>query len=599
MIVGHVMGIPVEETILQLASAGSDERGTVAGRSGDRALLQRHDGAAERTTKTSSRAGTPRRRSSTRPSGCSSTSGYAGITTRRLAEEAGVNHGLVHYYFGSNENLLVRALERFTERLIERQRELYAADVPFVEKWRTAMRYLVSEDVTLREDLARAAGARLEQRPELRERLARVHAEWRAVLTEAFARAAPTSSGSTMPLEALVSLVMHVQRRDHRRAPGGHRDRARRAAGLDRRMAVEPDHDPRGREQTRARYPDDEGYVERDGVRVFYEVYGDGEPTILLLPTWSIVHSRHWKAQIPYLARHCRVVTFDGRGNGRSDRPPEPAAYDEREFAADALAVHGRDRRPSAPCSSSALAAAAQRGAAARRRAPRAGRRRGLHRPGAAARRPAARRARASTRSTSALDTDEGWAKYNRHYWLRDYRGLPRVLLLADVHRAALDQADRGRVGWGLETDAETLVATQLAPAARRRGERARARCARVRCPVLVIHGDRRRDPPARRRARALAELTGGDARRARGLGPRARTPATRSRSTCCCATSSSAARRRRRAAWTRGAVAAASARSTSPRRSGSATRGATSRSPTSCASCTPTSRSTGWPSIR
>src|SRR5262249_60257371 len=67
--------------------------------------------------------------------------GYAGITTRRLAEEAGVNHGLVHYYFGSNENLLVHALERFTERLITRQRELYAADLPFVEKWRTAKRH--------------------------------------------------------------------------------------------------------------------------------------------------------------------------------------------------------------------------------------------------------------------------------------------------------------------------------------------------------------------------------------------------------------------------------------------------------------------------
>src|SRR6266478_1264151 len=74
--------------------------------------------------------------------------GYAGITTRRLAEEAGVNHGLVHYYFGSNENLLVRALERFTERLVARQRELYAADVPFIEKWRTAMRYLTSDDAT-------------------------------------------------------------------------------------------------------------------------------------------------------------------------------------------------------------------------------------------------------------------------------------------------------------------------------------------------------------------------------------------------------------------------------------------------------------------
>src|SRR5688572_33327332 len=92
-------------------------------------------------------------------------------------------------------------------------------------------------------------------------------------------------------------------------------------------------------EQTRARYPDESGYVERDGVRVFYEVYGTSEPTILLLPTWSIIHSRQWKAQIPYLARHYRVVVFDGRGNGRSDRPAEPSAYDEREFAGDALAV--------------------------------------------------------------------------------------------------------------------------------------------------------------------------------------------------------------------------------------------------------------------
>ena len=82
-----------------------------------------------------------------------------------------------------------------------------------------------------------------------------------------------------------------------------------------------------GREQTRARYPDEDGYVERDGVRVFYEVYGSGEPTVLLLPTWSIIHSRHWKAQIPYLARHARVVTFDGRGNGRSDRPATAEAY--------------------------------------------------------------------------------------------------------------------------------------------------------------------------------------------------------------------------------------------------------------------------------
>ena len=89
----------------------------------------------------------------------------------------------------------------------------------------------------------------------------------------------------------------------------------------------------------RARYPDRDGYVERDGVKVFYEVFGDGEPTVLLLPTWSIIHSRHWKGQIPYLARHFRVVTFNGRGNGRSDRPTDAPAYADTEFVADAIEV--------------------------------------------------------------------------------------------------------------------------------------------------------------------------------------------------------------------------------------------------------------------
>jgi AcrR family transcriptional regulator len=132
--------------------------------------------------------------------------GHAGITTRRLAEEAGVNHGLVHYYFGSIENLLLRTLERFTQRLTQRQRELYAADVPFIEKWRTAMRYLISEDVTY-EKIWLELQALAWNRPELREPLARVNAEWRAVLTDAFEEP-HRELGIEMPLEALVSLVL-------------------------------------------------------------------------------------------------------------------------------------------------------------------------------------------------------------------------------------------------------------------------------------------------------------------------------------------------------------------------------------------------------
>jgi TetR/AcrR family transcriptional regulator len=131
--------------------------------------------------------------------------GYAGITTRRVAEEAGANKGLVHYYFGSMENLLVRVLERFTERLIARQRAMYAADVPFVEKWRKAMRYL--DDDREYQKVWYELQALAWNRPELRERVAHVDDEWRAVLREALAEPRERY-GVEMPLEALVGLVI-------------------------------------------------------------------------------------------------------------------------------------------------------------------------------------------------------------------------------------------------------------------------------------------------------------------------------------------------------------------------------------------------------
>jgi AcrR family transcriptional regulator len=132
--------------------------------------------------------------------------GHAGITTRALAHEAGANHGLVHYYFGSMENMLARVLERFTERLIARQRAMYAApDVPFAEKWRTAMRYLDAD-----RDYQKVwyeLQALAWNRPELRRRVAHVDDEWRSVLREALAEPRDRY-GIDMPLEALVSLVI-------------------------------------------------------------------------------------------------------------------------------------------------------------------------------------------------------------------------------------------------------------------------------------------------------------------------------------------------------------------------------------------------------
>jgi AcrR family transcriptional regulator len=130
--------------------------------------------------------------------------GAAGITTRRVAEEAGSNHGLVHYYFGSIEQLLVRVLERFTERLIERQRQMYGADVPFLERWRTAMCYL-DEDRAYQKIWFELQSLSW-NRPELREHLAQVHGDWQQVLMEAFAPVRDRL-GIEMPLEALVTLV--------------------------------------------------------------------------------------------------------------------------------------------------------------------------------------------------------------------------------------------------------------------------------------------------------------------------------------------------------------------------------------------------------
>jgi pimeloyl-ACP methyl ester carboxylesterase len=185
-------------------------------------------------------------------------------------------------------------------------------------------------------------------------------------------------------------------------------------------------HEHTGRTTDRARapraepraHPDTEGYVERDGVRTFYEAYGDGEPTVLLLPTWSILHSRCWKMQIAYLARHCRVVAFDGRGNGKSDRPAEPGAYVEQQFADDALAVMdatGIDRAVLVSLSRGAerslLLAAGhpERVAGMVFIAP------ALPLP------PTAPRAAAEQEFQERRESYRGWEKWNGNYWLENY----------------------------------------------------------------------------------------------------------------------------------------------------------------------------------
>src|SRR5688572_1994739 len=167
----------------------------------------------------------------------------------------------------------------------------------------------------------------------------------------------------------------------------------------------------------RARYPDQQGYVERDGVRVYYELHGAGDRTILFLPPWSIVHSHCWKMQVPFFARHGRVLTFDGRGNGCSDRPADAASYTGEEFAADALAVMDATETDRADVVGFSLGGfwglllAAQRPERVASLA--------LICPHSPLVPPHPERQQYSF--DESLDTEEGWAKYNRHYWLRHY----------------------------------------------------------------------------------------------------------------------------------------------------------------------------------
>ncbi len=136
--------------------------------------------------------------------------GYARITTRSVAAEAGVNHGLVHYYFGSMEELLLQVLERFTDRLVERQRAMYRAEGPFIDKWRLAMRYLDEDYAAGYPKIWLELQAMSWNRPQLQERVRHVDEEWRSTLRTAFAEALDEHGldREAFPLEAVLALVM-------------------------------------------------------------------------------------------------------------------------------------------------------------------------------------------------------------------------------------------------------------------------------------------------------------------------------------------------------------------------------------------------------
>jgi pimeloyl-ACP methyl ester carboxylesterase len=271
----------------------------------------------------------------------------------------------------------------------------------------------------------------------------------------------------------------------------------------------------------KARYADSDGTVARDGVEIRYERYGEGSPTILLLPTWSLVHSRHWKMQIPYLARHFTVVSFDGRGSGGSGRPADASAYSDSAFASDALAVMdaaGVDRAVLVSVSCGALWAL-------RLCAEHPDRVLGavFIAPTAPLVPPLAERR--VQRFGEVIDEPAGWQTYNAHYWKTNY---PEFVAFF-VGRIFTEQHSTKQIedatGWALEIDGETLAAAHLGLECCDAAAVSRL-AARVDCPVLVMHGTQ----DAVRgygEGQALASCTGGALVTLEGAGhfPHARDP--------------------------------------------------------------------------
>jgi pimeloyl-ACP methyl ester carboxylesterase/predicted glycosyltransferase len=255
---------------------------------------------------------------------------------------------------------------------------------------------------------------------------------------------------------------------------------------------------------SRALEPGDGGFAESGGVRIAYEVFGHGPETLLLLSPWAIVHSRFWKLQVPYLARHFRVVTYDGRGNGRSDRPQGPDAYGQRITAGDALAVMDAAGVDDAVV----VCHCAPAGAALLLAVEHAARVRGAVFMSPALPITPPLPERTGHDFNAVLPAYEGWAKTNRHHWAEDYRDYLEFFFGRCFDESHSTKQIEDAVGWGLETTPDTLIATLGAPGL----DRAEIDdlMARLTCPTLVTQSsDDRLIPPDR--GAAFAAATGAE----------------------------------------------------------------------------------------
>lgn len=260
-------------------------------------------------------------------------------------------------------------------------------------------------------------------------------------------------------------------------------DRASRAEGQADASTPAPG-DAGRREQTRARNPDIRGIAERDGGPIAFEIYGTGDPPIMFVPPWIIVHSRIWKAQIPDFARRHKVITWDARGNGRSDRPKDPSAHSDEALAQDLLAVLDASDTSSAILVGLSGAAIPQIMVASEH----PDRVLGLVLIGPSV--PLGERLpERDVPFEAVLDTEEGWAKQNVHFWRRDFRAYLEFFFGQAVNEPHSTKQIEDAVGYGTTTDPETLGATMHAESVD--AAAFRRMCGALRCPVLIIQGDR------------------------------------------------------------------------------------------------------------
>lgn len=229
-----------------------------------------------------------------------------------------------------------------------------------------------------------------------------------------------------------------------------------------------------------------QGTLRRQDRRIAFQVFGDGAPAILLLPTWSIVHSDFWRHQVPHLASSHTVVVFDGVGNGGSSRPTDPGSYSDYLFADDALAVLDAVGVQQAVSLSVSVGARWNLLLAARH----------PERITAAAFIAAsvpfgptlATRTEAIEKFDDVLGANEGWLKFNRHYWSQDWLDFLRFFFGQCFTEEGSESQIEHFVQMGLQTTPGVVAATVDAPALA--GPEAIALAESVRVPVLVVHGD-------------------------------------------------------------------------------------------------------------